>query len=151
MRALLSRCFVGSLRAHSGPGCAPQNQLVTQVAAGRRLHLSRKSMQYLTEERGQPNSPDYRIYFSKFSTVTPCAHRARTLAFEWGRCDRVFTPSQVEALGERLTFTPQVRQVRRNAAGVAVNMPQMRVASFEGIYYFIIITTSDSSRGYKMP
>lgn len=63
MRALLSRCFVGSLRALSGPGCAPQNQLVTQVAAGRRLHLSRKSMQYLTEERGQPNSPDYRIYF----------------------------------------------------------------------------------------
>lgn len=82
MRALLSRCFVGSLRALSGPGCAPQNQLVTQVAAGRRLHLSRKSMQYLTEERGQPNSPDYRIYFSKFNTVTPCAHRARTLALQ---------------------------------------------------------------------
>lgn len=106
MRGFLSRCFVGSLRTLSGPFCAPQKQVVTRVAVGRRLHLSRKSMQYLTEERGQPNSPDYRIYFSKFCTILACAHKAGTPSNEWGRCDGVLTPSHVEAQVARPTFAP---------------------------------------------
>lgn len=149
MRALLSRCFVGSLRALSGPVSAPQNQVVSQVAAGKRLHLLRKSMQYLTEERGQPNSPDYRIYFSKFTTVTLCAHWARTLAFEWGRRDGLRTESSRSSwwTSDLYTTGPTSQTERgRSRCKHAADAG----SSFEGIYYFII-TTSDSCRGCKTP
>lgn len=150
MRALLSRCFVGSLRTLSGPVSAPQNQVVSQVAAGRRLHLSRKSMQYLTEERGQPNSPDYRIYFSKF---TPCHSSVHTglehWHFEWRRLDKSshqvessrssWCTSDLSTTGPR-SQTERGRSRCKHAADAG--------SSFEGIYYFII-TTSDSCRGCK--
>uniref|UniRef100_A0A1A8KJQ8 inorganic diphosphatase n=1 Tax=Nothobranchius kuhntae TaxID=321403 RepID=A0A1A8KJQ8_NOTKU len=39
------------------------NKVFTQAAAGRRLYCFRKTMHYETEQRGHPNSPDYRLYF----------------------------------------------------------------------------------------
>lgn len=62
MRALLQRCSVGYFRTLFGTFSASRNKLVTQAAAVHHLYL-RKEMHYLTEERGRPNSPDYRIYF----------------------------------------------------------------------------------------
>ncbi|XP_029916087.1 inorganic pyrophosphatase 2, mitochondrial [Myripristis murdjan] len=60
MRPLL-RSSLGYALTFLGPQPAVQSKLVTQ-AAGPSLYL-RKTMHYQTEERGHPNSPNYRIYF----------------------------------------------------------------------------------------
>lgn len=79
MRALLQRCSVGYFRTLFGTFSASRNKLVTQAAAVHHLYL-RKEMHYLTEERGRPNSPDYRIYFSKFSLRNkPCVSFSVTI------------------------------------------------------------------------
>ncbi|XP_077575972.1 inorganic pyrophosphatase isoform X2 [Stigmatopora nigra] len=40
-----------------------KNKLLSRAAAIPHLHTLRKTMHYQTEERGSPNTPDYRIYF----------------------------------------------------------------------------------------
>lgn len=67
---LLLRCSLGRLATVFGSFYAYQNKLVTQAAAVPHLYYQRKTMHYQTEERGHPNSPDYRIYFSKLSIAT---------------------------------------------------------------------------------
>lgn len=62
MSPLLQRCALGCLLTHFRALPAPRNKPVTQAAAALHLHL-RKTMHYQTEERGHPNSTDYRIYF----------------------------------------------------------------------------------------
>ncbi|KAK2918881.1 inorganic pyrophosphatase 2, mitochondrial [Channa argus] len=63
MSALLLRSSLGGLVTLFGSFCASRSKLVTQAAGGPHLYNLRKTMHYLTEERGHPNSPDYRIYF----------------------------------------------------------------------------------------
>lgn len=62
MRPLLQSCAFGCLVTHFRALPASRHKSVTQAAAAFQLHL-RKTMHYQTEERGHPNSPDYRIYF----------------------------------------------------------------------------------------
>ncbi|XP_017269410.1 inorganic pyrophosphatase 2, mitochondrial isoform X2 [Kryptolebias marmoratus] len=45
------------------PVYASCNKVLTQAAAAPHLYCFRKAMHYQTEQRGQPNSPDYRLYF----------------------------------------------------------------------------------------
>lgn len=68
MKQLLC-CSLGRFVTVFGSFSACHNKLVTQAAAVPYLHYLRKTMHYQTEERGRPNSPDYRIYFSKLSIV----------------------------------------------------------------------------------
>ncbi|XP_034458045.1 inorganic pyrophosphatase 2, mitochondrial [Hippoglossus hippoglossus] len=57
------RSCLGFLLKVSGSFSVSRNKLVAQAAALPHLHHLRKSMHYLTEERGRPHSLDYRIYF----------------------------------------------------------------------------------------
>lgn len=66
MSSLFLRSSLGSLVTVFGAFSASRNKFVTQAAAVPHLYYLRKTMHYHTEERGQPNSTDYRIYFSKF-------------------------------------------------------------------------------------
>uniref|UniRef100_A0A8C6TEY8 inorganic diphosphatase n=1 Tax=Neogobius melanostomus TaxID=47308 RepID=A0A8C6TEY8_9GOBI len=61
MRSLLLRCSVGYFLQSCGAFPAFRHKRVTQAAV-HQLYLQ-KNMHYLTEERGRPNSHDYRIYF----------------------------------------------------------------------------------------
>ena len=62
----LLRSSLGRLVTVFGSFSASRHKLVTQAAAAApHLLYLRKTMHYQTEERGQPHSPDYRIYFSK--------------------------------------------------------------------------------------
>lgn len=70
MSPLLLRCSSGCLVTVLGSFSASRNKLVTQAAAASHLYYLRKTMHYLTEERGHPHSPDYRIYFSKLTIAT---------------------------------------------------------------------------------
>ncbi|XP_045903145.1 inorganic pyrophosphatase 2, mitochondrial isoform X2 [Micropterus dolomieu] len=63
MRPLLLSSSLGRLVTVFGSFSASRNKLVTQAAAAPHLYYLRKTMHYQTEERGHPNSPDYRIYF----------------------------------------------------------------------------------------
>lgn len=63
MSPLLPRCSAGRLVTLFGTFSAARNKLVTRAAAAPHLCYLRKTMHYQTEERGKPNSPDYRIYF----------------------------------------------------------------------------------------
>ncbi|XP_056226128.1 inorganic pyrophosphatase 2, mitochondrial isoform X1 [Seriola aureovittata] len=63
MRPLLLRSSLGCLVTVFGSFSASRNKLVTQAAAAPHLYYLRKTMHYQTEERGRPNSTDYRIYF----------------------------------------------------------------------------------------
>uniref|UniRef100_A0A8C9X2G8 inorganic diphosphatase n=1 Tax=Sander lucioperca TaxID=283035 RepID=A0A8C9X2G8_SANLU len=63
MRPLLMLPSVGCLAIAFGSFSASRTKLVTQTAVGAHLLYFRKTMHYQTEERGQPHSPDYRIYF----------------------------------------------------------------------------------------
>ncbi|XP_044045041.1 inorganic pyrophosphatase 2, mitochondrial isoform X2 [Siniperca chuatsi] len=63
MTPLLLRSSLGCLVTVFGSFSASRNKLVTQAAAVPHLYYLRKTMHYQTEERGHPNSPDYRIYF----------------------------------------------------------------------------------------
>lgn len=65
MRPLLQRSSLRCLRTVLSSFPASRDKLVTQAAAAPHLFYLRKTMHYQTEERGRPNSPDYRIYFSK--------------------------------------------------------------------------------------
>ncbi|XP_072319647.1 inorganic pyrophosphatase 2, mitochondrial [Eucyclogobius newberryi] len=62
MRILRPRCSLGYFLKHFGPFPTSSHKQATQAAAAYLLYL-RQSMHYLTEERGRPNAPDYRIYF----------------------------------------------------------------------------------------
>ncbi|CAL9700115.1 unnamed protein product [Knipowitschia caucasica] len=62
MRLLLSRCSVSIIRNYFCSFPVSSHKQVTQAAAHHQLYL-RQNMHYLTEERGRPNAPDYRIYF----------------------------------------------------------------------------------------
>ncbi|XP_020786207.1 inorganic pyrophosphatase 2, mitochondrial [Boleophthalmus pectinirostris] len=62
MRPLLSRCSAGYFLKTLATFPASGHNQVTQAAAVHQLYL-RQNMHYLTEERGRPNAPDYRIYF----------------------------------------------------------------------------------------
>ncbi|XP_074546393.1 inorganic pyrophosphatase 2, mitochondrial [Halichoeres trimaculatus] len=62
MRPLLLRSSLGCLVSGFGSFSGYRNKIVTQAAAATHLYC-RKTMHYQTEERGHPNSPDYRIYF----------------------------------------------------------------------------------------
>ncbi|KAM8843468.1 inorganic pyrophosphatase 2, mitochondrial [Synchiropus picturatus] len=59
----LLRLATGALPALLGTFSACGNRLARQAAAVPHLLNCRKTMHYQTEERGSPNSPDYRIYF----------------------------------------------------------------------------------------
>ncbi|XP_068176700.1 inorganic pyrophosphatase 2, mitochondrial isoform X2 [Antennarius striatus] len=63
MRPLLLCCQVGRVVSVFGSFSASRSKLVTQVATVGHQCYFRKTMHYQTEERGQANSPDYRIYF----------------------------------------------------------------------------------------
>ncbi|XP_041640484.1 inorganic pyrophosphatase 2, mitochondrial isoform X2 [Cheilinus undulatus] len=63
MRPMLLRSSFGCLTTVFGSFSAPRNKIVTQATVAPHLFYLRKTMHYQTEERGQPNSPDYRIYF----------------------------------------------------------------------------------------
>uniref|UniRef100_UPI0037E7BF19 inorganic pyrophosphatase 2, mitochondrial isoform X1 n=1 Tax=Semicossyphus pulcher TaxID=241346 RepID=UPI0037E7BF19 len=63
MRPLLLRSSLGCLVTVFGSFSASRNKLVTQAAVVPHLYYFRKTMHYQTEERGHPNSSDYRIYF----------------------------------------------------------------------------------------
>ncbi|PWA29343.1 hypothetical protein CCH79_00014010, partial [Gambusia affinis] len=68
MRSQLLRSSLGYLLTVCGPfpaSCINKGVRQTAVAVPL-LYYSRKTMHYQTEQRGHPNSPDYRIYFSKF-------------------------------------------------------------------------------------
>ncbi|XP_014823976.1 PREDICTED: inorganic pyrophosphatase-like [Poecilia mexicana] len=68
MRSQLLRSSFGCLLTVFGPFPASCiNKAVRQTAAAvPHSYYPRKTMHYQTEQRGHPNSPDYRIYFSKF-------------------------------------------------------------------------------------
>lgn len=70
MRSLLVRCSIGRLTTVFSQSTASQNKLATRAVAVPRLYCRGKSTHYETEERGHPNSLDYRIYFSKLSILT---------------------------------------------------------------------------------
>lgn len=77
MRPLLLRSSLGRLVTGFGSlSSSSCNKVVTQAAAAPHLCYLRKTMHYQTEPRGHPNSPDYRLYFSKFTAaimrVTVC-------------------------------------------------------------------------------
>uniref|UniRef100_A0A3B4Z2Y7 inorganic diphosphatase n=1 Tax=Stegastes partitus TaxID=144197 RepID=A0A3B4Z2Y7_9TELE len=61
MRPLLLRCSLGCLVTGFGSFSASRSKVVTQAAP--LLCYLRKTMHYQTEQRGHPNSPDYRLYF----------------------------------------------------------------------------------------
>ncbi|XP_068606788.1 inorganic pyrophosphatase 2, mitochondrial [Brachionichthys hirsutus] len=63
MRPLLARCQVGRLVSVFGSISASRNKLVTQIVTAPHQRYFRRTMHYQTEERGRPNSTDYRIYF----------------------------------------------------------------------------------------
>ncbi|XP_056265918.1 inorganic pyrophosphatase 2, mitochondrial isoform X2 [Pseudoliparis swirei] len=63
MRPLLLRCSLCCSATVFGSFSASRNKLVTQAAGVPRRFYFRNTMPYQTEERGRPNSPDYRIYF----------------------------------------------------------------------------------------
>ncbi|GAA6214818.1 inorganic pyrophosphatase 2, mitochondrial [Lates japonicus] len=63
MRPLLQRSSLRCLGTVLSSFPASRDKLVTQAAAAPHLCYLRKTMHYQTEERGHPNSPDYRIYF----------------------------------------------------------------------------------------
>lgn len=68
---LLLRPSPGCLLTVFGSFSASRNKLASRAAAAAaapRLFGARNTMHYQTEERGRPNSPDYRIYFSKSIT-----------------------------------------------------------------------------------
>lgn len=66
MRPLLLRSSLGCFGTVFGSFSHFRNKLVAQAAAAPQLYYLRQTMHYQTVERGRPNSPDYRIYFSKF-------------------------------------------------------------------------------------
>ncbi|KAE8300246.1 Inorganic pyrophosphatase [Larimichthys crocea] len=59
----LLRCSSGRLVTLFGSFSASRSKLVTQAAATPHSCYLRNTMHYQTEERGRPNSTDYRIYF----------------------------------------------------------------------------------------
>lgn len=65
MRGLLIRCSPGRLLTILGSFSTSQYKLVTQTATVPHRCFQRHTMHYQTEERGHPNCPEYRIYFSK--------------------------------------------------------------------------------------
>uniref|UniRef100_A0A8C5GI14 inorganic diphosphatase n=1 Tax=Gouania willdenowi TaxID=441366 RepID=A0A8C5GI14_GOUWI len=54
---------LGSLVTGLGGFWTPGYKVVLQAAAASNLYHLRKNMHYQTEDRGQPNTPEYRIYF----------------------------------------------------------------------------------------
>lgn len=67
MRWLLVGCSPGRLLTILGSFSTCQYKLITQAATMPHRCFQRHIMQYQTEERGHPNCPEYRIYFSKLS------------------------------------------------------------------------------------
>ncbi|KAM3623877.1 uncharacterized protein V6R79_016622 [Siganus canaliculatus] len=63
MRPPLLRCSPGRLLTVFSSISASRNQVVSQTAALPHLCYLRNAMHYQAEERGRPNTPDYRIYF----------------------------------------------------------------------------------------
>ncbi|XP_061573295.1 inorganic pyrophosphatase 2, mitochondrial [Cololabis saira] len=63
MSSLLRRSALRCLDTVLTPYSASANKVVTQATTLPHLYYLRKTMHYQTEQRGQPNSPDYRIYF----------------------------------------------------------------------------------------
>uniref|UniRef100_A0A3Q3WH58 inorganic diphosphatase n=1 Tax=Mola mola TaxID=94237 RepID=A0A3Q3WH58_MOLML len=63
MRSLILRCWTGRLLTGFGAFSTSQNKVITQAAALPHVRYVRKMVHFQTEERGHPNSPDYRIYF----------------------------------------------------------------------------------------
>ncbi|KAM9314076.1 inorganic pyrophosphatase 2, mitochondrial [Pholidichthys leucotaenia] len=63
MRPVMFRSSVGCLLTVFSSFPASRSRVVAQAAAVRYLYYLRKKMHYQTEQRGQPNSPDYRLYF----------------------------------------------------------------------------------------
>ncbi|XP_029016752.1 inorganic pyrophosphatase 2, mitochondrial [Betta splendens] len=57
------RPVLGSLVTLLGSFRASPTKLATRAAAARHLHNTGTSMRYQAEQRGRPNSTDYRIYF----------------------------------------------------------------------------------------
>lgn len=70
MIPLLLRSSVGRWLTVSGQFSASSNKVVTQATILPHLYYLRKTMHYQTEQRGHPNSSDYRIYFSKLTAAT---------------------------------------------------------------------------------
>uniref|UniRef100_A0A7N8X0X3 inorganic diphosphatase n=1 Tax=Mastacembelus armatus TaxID=205130 RepID=A0A7N8X0X3_9TELE len=64
MQPMKLRYSLGCWVTLFGSFSASRNKVVTQAAAVPHLCCFRKTMHYQTEERGHPNSPDYRIYFT---------------------------------------------------------------------------------------
>ncbi|XP_011474367.2 inorganic pyrophosphatase 2, mitochondrial isoform X2 [Oryzias latipes] len=62
MRITLFRSSLGCVVRVFGPAPASSSKAVTQAVAAH-LYCSRKTMHYLTEQRGHLNSTDYRLYF----------------------------------------------------------------------------------------
>uniref|UniRef100_A0A672GVP1 inorganic diphosphatase n=1 Tax=Salarias fasciatus TaxID=181472 RepID=A0A672GVP1_SALFA len=60
---LLLRPPLGRFLTALGAASASRSRLAAPAAAAAHALLPRKNMHYQTEQRGQPNSPDYRIYF----------------------------------------------------------------------------------------
>ncbi|KAG7486036.1 inorganic pyrophosphatase 2, mitochondrial [Solea senegalensis] len=63
MRPFLQRSSLGCLVKVFGSFSASRSKVVTQTAAASPLFYLRQTMPFHTEERGRPNSSDYRIYF----------------------------------------------------------------------------------------
>lgn len=81
MSSLYLRSSLGSLATVFGSFSASRNKFVTQAAAVSHLYYLRKTMHYQTEERGHPNSTDYRIYFSKL-IIAKMKETIKPLAFQ---------------------------------------------------------------------